>query len=354
MTQEKTFFRSIKPEGAPLAEGLLTRIRRAAQGTNSITFVGSAAKGEEPLEVSWYQLHEDAKAMAAELQRRGIAPGDHVHLLGPTTRPLVTAIQAVWLAGGCVTILPIPMRFHSIEQFMTQTRSLLHHGDAKMLLLDNDLAAYYQPDPQDPPVVILDDLQPGPQGPYPQDYQEVSEDLHRRAVLQFTSGSTAEPKGVEILHHRAGANLDGMVEAAEVVTDDVFVSWLPLYHDMGLIGFLTVPMTTGCSLVLASPQDFLSRPADWIHWLSRYRGTATAGPNFSYVLATRALRRLKDSGEELDLSSMRIALNGAEPIDPEAVDKFVEAATPFNFPPEAVFCAFGIAEVTLGGTFLLL
>jgi len=351
MSRETVFSRSVKPENAAQAEGLLARIRRVAEGAHSITFVESAAGGPEPVEVSWGQLHRDACGVAANLQSRGISPGDHVHLLGPTTREMVTAIQGVWLAGGCVTILPIPMRFHSLEQFMTQTRSLLHHGDARMLLLDSDLASYYQPDPHDPPVVLLEEVQPGPERPGAEDYREVPDDPERLAILQFTSGSTAEPKGVKVLHHRAGANIDGMIEAAEVKTEDIFVSWLPLYHDMGLVGFLTVPMTYGCSLVLASPQDFLSRPADWMRWLSQHRGTVTAGPNFSYVLATRALRRMKDSGEELDLSPMRLALNGAEPIDPEAVDRFVEAARPYGLDPRAVFCAFGIAEATLGGCF---
>ena len=351
MSPKTAFSRSLKSDDAPLAEGLLTRLRRGAEGPNSITFVGSAAGGFQPVEVSWAQLHEDAKAVAANLQSRGVSPGDHVHLLGSTTRELVTAIQGIWLAGGCVTVLPIPMRFHSLEQFMTQTRSLLHYGDACMLLLDSSLAHFYQEEPEDPPVVLLNEVQPGPDRPGADDYEEVQEDPYRLAVLQFTSGSTSEPKGVQILHHRAGANLDGMVEAAEVVRDDIFVSWLPLYHDMGLIGFLTIPMTVGCSLVLASPQDFLSRPADWVHWLSEYQGTVTAGPNFSYVLATRALRRIKDSEDKLNLSSLRIALNGAEPVDPDAVDRFVEAGEPFGLHPEAVFCAFGIAEVTLGGCF---
>ena len=127
----------------------------------------------------------------------------------------------------------------------------------------------------------------------------------------------------------------------------MLVSWLPLYHDMGLVGCMTTPMTTGAGLVLASPQDFLAHPGAWMEWISTYRGTATAGPNFSWVLATRALKRM--SG--LDLSSMRIALNGAEPIDPDAVEAFVAAAAPHGFRPGAEFCAFGMAEVAIAGTF---
>jgi fatty-acyl-CoA synthase len=125
------------------------------------------------------------------------------------------------------------------------------------------------------------------------------------------------------------------------------VSWLPLYHDMGLVGFLAVPMTTGVELVLAAPQDFLAHPGNWMRWISDWRGTATAGPNFSWVLATRALRRLDD----LDLSSLTLALSGAEPVDPAAVEAFVEAAEPFGFKAGGVFPAFGMAETAIGATF---
>ena len=133
--------------------------------------------------------------------------------------------------------------------------------------------------------------------------------------------------------------------------NDVLVSWLPLYHDMGLIGVLATCMIKGINLVLAAPQDFLSNPANWMRWLSDYKGTITAGPNFSYVLATRALRRMTDTGEKLDLSPVRMALSGAEPIDPEAFEKFITAADKHGFRPGAEFCAFGMAEVTIAGTF---
>ena len=116
---------------------------------------------------------------------------------------------------------------------------------------------------------------------------------------------------------------------------------------MGLVGLLTLPMSTGTALVLGAPQDFTARPARWMEWLSTYGGTATAGPNFSYVLATRAL----DRADRLDLSRLRIALNGAEPIDPDQVEAFVEAGARHGLRPGAVFPAFGMAEVAIAGTF---
>ena len=130
------------------------------------------------------------------------------------------------------------------------------------------------------------------------------------------------------------------------------VSWLPLYHDMGLVGFLAIPMTTGVQLVQAAPQDFMAKPGNWMQWISDWGGTATAGPNFAWVLATRALARHADAeAPGLDLSTLTLALNGAEPVDPKAVEAFVVAAERFGFTPGGVFPAFGMAETAIGAVF---
>ena len=117
-------------------------------------------------------------------------------------------------------------------------------------------------------------------------------DPERLVILQYTSGSTSEPKGVMIPDRVLSANIDACCEAAELAAGETMMSWLPLYHDMGLVGFLALPMTKGVDLVQAAPQDFLAHPGNWMQWLSDYRCTATAGPNFSWVLATRALKRM--------------------------------------------------------------
>ncbi len=350
-SQEKALIIKTPDDGIEV-EPLDSRIRKVAEGSGTITFVGSAAgnNGAGAVTLTWGQLHRDAQAMAASLQSRGIRPGDHIALLGPTTRSLVTAIQAVWLAGGCVSMIPIPMRFSSVEEFANQTRVLMQHGDINLLLLDPDLAAYHETKPGDPPVLLLNELEPDRERSAA-NYNPVPYDSERLAILQFTSGSTSNPKGVMLPHRILEANLAGMIKAAEVVPEDIFVSWLPLYHDMGLVGLLTVPMVSGCSLVLASPQDFLSRPADWLRWINDYKGTVTSGPNFSWVLAARAFRRMTATEEILDLSRVRLALNGAEPVDPGVVETLIEAARPHGFRGEAVFCAFGMAELSLGGTF---
>src|SRR5215510_14565166 len=319
---------------------LLQRIERAAARGTSVTFV---VGGNEDV-VTWGELHEQAKAYAVALQARGVRPGDHVALLSPTTRSLVTAIQGTWLAGATIVVLPLPMRLSSIEEFVAQTRQRMRNARAKVCVVDPELAAFVEPEPGDPPMVLPADLATGD----PDAWLRPPDDPDRLVILQFTSGSTSDPKGVMLPDRALRANLDAISVAAKLdPDDDVLVSWLPLYHDMGLVGLLTLPMSTGTRLVLGAPQDFTSRPARWMDWLSTYGGTATAGPNFSYVLATRALNR----AEGLDLSRVRLALNGAEPIDADQVEAFVAAGRRHGLRPEAVFPAFGMAEVAIAGTF---
>jgi len=321
---------------------LATRVAAGAGRGHDVTFVS----GDVHATVPWAEVHADARAMAAGMQARGIRPGDHVAILGPTTRPLVTAIQATWLAGATVVVLPLPMRMGSIEEFVDQTRSRIAHADIALVVADPDLAAFVVPEPDDPPMVGFDDLRTD------QPYEAPTPDAEADAILQFTSGSTSDPKGVVLPHRAVCANLDAIGEAAELDPDaDVLVSWLPLYHDMGLVGLLCLSMTTGTRLVLGAPQDFLAAPGRWMEWMSRYGGTATAGPNFSYVLATRALRRAAKEGRSLDLSTLRVVLNGAEPIDPRTVEEFLDAGEPFGMPRGSAFPAFGMAEVAIAGTF---
>ncbi|MEZ5230481.1 MAG: AMP-binding protein [Acidimicrobiales bacterium] len=275
--------------------------------------------------------------------------GDHVALLGPTTQQLVTSLQAVWLCGATLVVLPLPMRLASLDEFVTATKERIHRADCVAVIVDPDLAPFVEVGPEDPPVYNMADLMPGEGRPTADDFIRPDYDEDDLFVLQFTSGSTSAPKGVMLPNHVVAANLDAILEAAEVdVEDDVMVSWLPLYHDMGLVGFCILPMSAGIDLVLGAPQDFLASPARWMEWISEYGGTATAGPNFSYVLATRALERSK---KVLDLSRLRIALNGAEPVDPASVQAFIDAAERHGMRPGAVFPAFGMAEVAIAGSF---
>jgi fatty-acyl-CoA synthase len=328
--------------------GIVERLIAAADRPTGVRFVGpSVAPAEGDAFVPWAQIHEEARAIGAALQARGLLPGDHVAILGPTSRRLMTAIQGCWLAGLASMVLPLPMRMGSLDAFIEGTRLRIIHGDAKVLLIDPLLAGFYEPAPGDPPTVSLDALAPGLAAVAAERLEIPAHDPERLVILQYTSGSTSEPKGVMIPDRVLAANLDASSRAAELSVEDVMVSWLPLYHDMGLVGFLALPMTTGTQLVQAAPQDFMAKPGAWMQWISDYGGTGTAGPNFAWVLATRALGRMHD----LDLSTLTLALSGAEPVDPQAVEAFVRAAEPFGFQAGGVFPAFGMAEVAIGGTF---
>ena len=322
---------------------LAERIETAAGGPGAVTFV--VGGGEE--RVAYGALYEEAIAVAAALQRRGVRPGTHVALLGPTTRHFVTAIEAVWLAGATLVVLPLPMRLASIDDFAAATRRRLEGANVDLIVVDPDLAPFIEPQPGDPPFVLLNDICADP-SVSSATYERPTFDPDALAVLQFTSGSTSDPKGVMLPNHTICANLDATAQAAQLdARSDRLVSWLPLYHDMGLVGFCMLPLSSGTDLVLGAPQDFLAAPVRWMEWLSAYGGTATAGPNFSWVLATRALR----NASGLDLSSVRVALNGAETVDPDTVERFVESAVAHRFNPGSVFPAFGMAELVIAGTF---
>ena len=330
--------------GAPAST--IERLERSADVATGIRFVGTSVTTDDTsVFVSWRQLHDEARAVGAALQARGLVPGDHVAVLGPTSRELVTIVRGCWMAGVASMVLPLPMRMGSLEAFIESTRARIRHGDASLVLIDDRLAAFYEAAPGDPPTEAMGAVLPGAPGVPTGDALEVpAPDPERLVILQYTSGSTSEPKGVMIPDRVLTANIDAVCGAAQMTADEVLVSWLPLYHDMGLVGFLALPMTKGVDLVQAAPQDFLAHPGNWLQWISDWRGTATAGPNFSWVLATRALRRLRD----IDLSSLTLALSGAEPVDPAAVEAFVEAAAPYGFRAGSVFPAFGMAETAIG------
>ncbi|MCU1396427.1 MAG: putative fatty-acid--CoA ligase [Ilumatobacteraceae bacterium] len=331
------------------AGSIIDRLQLAADRPTGVRFVGASVTPAEGSNfVSWGEIHDDARAVGAALQARGLVPGDHVAILGPTSRALMTIIQGCWLSGIASMVLPLPMRMASLEAFVESTRGRIQHGDGKLVLIDDMLAAFYEAGPGDPPIEPMANVMPGGPGKSSGERLEIpANDPERLVILQYTSGSTSEPKGVMIPDRVLTANIDASCTAAELGPDEVMVSWLPLYHDMGLVGFLSIPMTNGCQLVQAAPQDFMAHPGNWMQWISDHGGTATAGPNFSWVLATRALKRMQG----LDLSRLTLALSGAEPVDPSAVEAFVEAAGRFGFKPGSVFPAFGMAEVAIGGAF---
>ncbi|HLU58367.1 MAG TPA: fatty acyl-AMP ligase [Pseudonocardia sp.] len=307
---------------------------------------------KQPVRRTWPEVHAIARRMAGAL-RAGTAdvpPVEHgsaVGVLAGDPAAIAPAAQAVWLCGGSITMLHQPTARTDLAAWAKDTVTVLRMIDARLVLLGApfDGLAPVLTEHGIPFRVIDDDLRGD--GIVPSADVASEDDT---VLLQLTSGSTAEPKAVRITHRNLYANMQGMIEASRLAVErDVMVSWLPLFHDMGMVGFLTTPMTTGVELVTVTPADFLSRPLLWAELISKYGGTVTAAPNFAYAVLARQLARAEEGS--LDLSTLRIALNGAEPIDPDAVEAFTRAGARFGLRPESVLAAYGMAETALGVSF---
>ncbi len=168
---------------------------------------------------------------------------------------------------------------------------------------------------------------------------------HDLALIQYTSGSTAEPKGVVIDHANLAANLAAIQARFELTPDSVGLNWLPPYHDMGLIGGIIEGLWCGCRIVLMDPKTFIARPLSWLEAIDRYRADVSGGANFAFDLCTDALGRAE--GVSLDLSRWRLAFTGAEPVRATTIDRFTEAFAPFGFKRTAFYPCYGLAEATL-------
>ncbi|MEU5691664.1 fatty acyl-AMP ligase [Actinosynnema sp. NPDC020468] len=298
-----------------------------------------------PVRRTWAEVNERAARTAGALVAAGVAPGASLAILAGDPAAIAPAVQAVWLAGGSTTMLHQPTARTDLAEWAHDTLRVLAMIDARLVLLGSPfdaLAAVL--DEHGVAYRTLDSLDGDPLA----EPVEVAESA--TALLQLTSGSTADPKAVRITHGNLWSNAKAMETAAVLDPEtDRMVSWLPLFHDMGMVGFLTVPMLFGIDLVKVTPVDFLARPTLWPDLISRYRGTITAAPNFAYAIAARRMAGVADGA--FDLSTLRIALNGAEPIDPVAVKSFTDAGERFGLRAECVLCAYGMAETTLGVAF---
>jgi fatty-acyl-CoA synthase len=300
-----------------------------------------------PLRRTWGEVHRTAAELAGALVAGGLRPGDAVAVLAADPAVIAPAAQAVWLSGGSVTMLHQPTPRTDLAEWARDTLKVLGMIDASLVLLGSPFDALSGVlDEHGVRYRKLDELA----GAQPLT-EPVTVDEDATALLQLTSGSTADPKAVRITHRNLMANMTAMVTASKFDVDvDTMVSWLPTFHDMGMVGFLTLPMTFGIELVKVSPAEFLGGPLLWFDLISRYKGTVTAAPNFAYAIAGRRLSSVDDDNA-YDLSQLRIALNGAEPIDAVAVKSFTDAGARFGMKPSCVLCAYGMAETTLGVSF---
>ncbi|SFD62081.1 fatty-acyl-CoA synthase [Actinopolyspora alba] len=300
---------------------------------------------------SWWQVRERALRMSAALRSAAEFPpvrrGDAVAVLAARPDSVVPAVQAVWLAGASVTMLHQPTPRTDLEVWAADTLRVTRMIDARLVLLGEPFREFASVLAQQGiRFRELDELSRADTAPT----EEVPTGEDDLALLQLTSGSSAEPKAVRITHGNLHHNTRAITAAARLSPEhDVAVSWLPLFHDMGMVGCLAVPMALGMRLVKVTPADFLAWPSLWPDLIGRYGGTVTAAPNFAYAIAARGMERAERG--EFDLSTLRFALNGAEPVDPDTVERFLAAGAGFGLRPESVVCAFGMAEATLAVSF---
>lgn len=301
--------------------------------------------GDEATEsMSYRQLADAAARVAGALSRRGVLPGQSVGLMLPSGLDFFRCFLGVLYAGAVPVPMYPPARPSQIEDHMRRQAGILANCEASLLITFERIkplaGALQGLVPTLQALCSPADLLAGTPVLRP---SAVAADL---ALIQYTSGSTGNPKGVELSHANLLANIRAWGSATQLSSSDVCVSWLPLYHDMGLIGAWLGSLYHAIPLVLMSPLDFLARPERWLWAIHRHRGTVTAAPNFAFDLC---VKRLADSKlEGMDLSSWRLAANGAEPVSPETMARFATAFAGQGFPAESLAPVYGLAECTVG------
>jgi 1-acyl-sn-glycerol-3-phosphate acyltransferase len=279
---------------------------------------------------------------------RGVRPGETVAIMLATSVDYFAAFFGVLLAGAVPVPLYPPARSAHFDDYLRRQIGILDNAQSVALVtsLDAERVARVLRAPLASlrHVTTVADLERG----HPAEVRPPvrADDI---ALLQYTSGSTGSPKGVVLTHADLLANIRAMAQAARVDASDIFVSWLPLYHDMGLIGAWLGSMCIGFPLVLMSPVSFLVRPVRWLRAISDHRATLSAAPNFGFELCARKVR--DDDLEGLDLSSLRMVFNGAEPVSADTLDRFEARFARCGLRPEALAPVYGLAEAAVGLAF---
>ena len=308
---------------------------------------------DSAVDLTYADLHHDAAALAGGLQAMGIGKGDKVAIMLPTGRDFFAAFFGTLLVGAVPVPLYPPARPSQLQDHLMRIAGILLNAQARVLVTverAKPLAHLLRAQAEAlRSVLTVADLSRGPSAavdPAQATFVRptlVSSDV---AFLQYTSGSTGDPKGVVLTHANLLANLRAMWRASQISRADTFVSWLPLYHDMGLIGACLGGLLIGFRVVLMSPLAFLARPARWLQTIHRHRGTVSAAPNFAYELC---LAKLTDADlDGLDLSCWRLAFNGAEPVSPDTLARFAARFKRCGFRREALTPVYGLAENALG------
>ncbi|MEB3358629.1 MAG: hybrid fatty acyl-AMP ligase/type I polyketide synthase [Synechococcales bacterium] len=292
--------------------------------------------------LTYRELDRQARAIAATLQSLKTL-GERALLLYSPSLEFITAFF------GCLyaRVLAVPAYPPRPNQTMTRLRSIMTDAQATVALSTSNLVSNFSklldhnPDFAALRWVVTDDLPGAPELAW----QAPDASLDTLAFLQYTSGSTGIPKGVMVSHGNLLHNAQIIQESFEEPADSIGMSWLPPYHDMGLIGGILQPIYMGTRMVLMSPVSFLQRPFRWLQAISHYRATTSGGPNFAYDFCIR--QTTPEQRADLDLSSWTLAFSGAEPVRADTLQRFTEMFAPCGFRPEAFYPCYGMAEATL-------
>lgn len=343
------------PGAAPGALPSLPEVlaRRSAEQPDELAYV-FLRNGEEIAETLTYrQLDVRARQVAARLAALGLG-GRSVVLLHPSEPGFVSDLLGCMYAGVVAAPVQVPSRARGLERLRriaddAGTTVVLTTAEVKRDLEDrfgtlphltgltlHDPASLAAEAERTAPGVVAA-WQPRPIG------------AQEPALLQYTSGSTGTPKGVRVTHANFGGNVDETDRLWPCRGDARVVNWLPLFHDMGMLFGVVLPLWAGIPSYLMTPDAFIRRPARWLEAISRFRGTHAAAPSFAYELCARAVAE-GELAPGLDLSSWRVAANGAEPVRWQTLRSFTEALAPAGFRPEAMCPGYGLAENTLKAT----
>jgi acyl-CoA synthetase (AMP-forming)/AMP-acid ligase II len=317
----------------------------AAVHPSGVTFVGLR---EEEARLSWAEVDGRARRAAGALVAGGVRPGDRVAIVLRTEPAFLDAFFGALHAGAVPVPLYPPVRLGRMEEYLASTARMLRVSGARAVVTSRMVArilgrAVAGAGPGlDLGVVDAAGLASGRETLVPR----APSDL---ALVQFSSGSTVDPKPVALSNANLVSQVDSLMVLVRPTREDVLVSWLPLYHDMGLIGCLLGAVGYPGPLVLIPPEHFLARPALWLRAIARHRGTISAAPHFAYAYAAERVRDADLAG--LSLASWRIALDGAEPVTVGALQRFAARFGPAGLDPGALMPVYGLSEASLAVTF---